>query len=156
MCLLTKSFTNLIKNQSGVTLIEVVLAALLLAFFVGGFFGAFIGSKKVSRVSDVSSQVVTVAGNVLETLKQRQGVEGYYGSDLSDGRKTFKSLDEDATDDDVALLDGLNTEVGHNIEPIKKEYTVITYNDGTLRTRKDGFKKVTVVLEYEDEAKNTF
>lgn len=145
-----RCFLSSFSNQDGVTFIEVVMAALLLTFFVSGFFFAFVESKKVLRVGDVSINATAVAGNVLEMLKQKQGANSYYGDIFSEGTQTFKSN----LDGDVAFLNNLDTSIGHNIKFQKQEYQVETYQSSTGRSREDGFKKITVILEYEDLAQN--
>ena len=139
------------SNQSGVTLIEVVLAAFLLSVFVAGYFWAFLGSKKVGRVNDIKIQAVSVAGNVLELVKEQMASASYYGDDFNDGVATFQSVDPD---DDVAFLSSVDTTVGHGITPISNKYTVTTHSASSGRANADGFKQVTVSLGYTDIAQD--
>ena len=140
-----RQFLSQCSNQKGVTFIEVIIATLLLTFFVSGYFWLFVDSKKVSRIADVKINATAVAGNALEMMKQEQGARGYFSTTLDNGTHTFGS---------ESSLRNLDTSIGHNIPLTKKEYQVTTFNNNSRSTRKDGFKKVTVTLEYQDPAQN--
>ncbi|OED35673.1 hypothetical protein AB834_04515 [PVC group bacterium (ex Bugula neritina AB1)] len=145
------------KNQdiAGLSFVEVVIATLLMSIFALAGFKGMVRVKKTGRFGDVKSQATFAASNVLETLKTEQGATGYYSDSFEDGVKTFQSENEKDALLDVDFLESLDVGVGHNITPSKKIYTVETYGDDSER-RADGFKKITVLLEYEDSAQSHF
>ncbi len=164
------------KNNHGVTLIEVMIASVILVFFAVGLFRAFSGSRTYERINETSFNAYAVGSSILDNFVRFQGTGTRRNSTyvLSTGYDSFETLDtsgqafyagtqHNISEVDTAPLDNyaINTadyQFNHNITPTI-EYTVTDYTGNIYATSgakaNDGFRMVTVNVEWEDSGLDT-
>ncbi len=97
-------------NQKGITLLEAVIASVILLIFVASFYSAFMGSRKFERKTQSFSHAYSVAGNILENFYRFEGT----GIRQTGEAVTFENDDSSSsfflsgTEFDISNLDALD------------------------------------------------